>query len=331
MGFPIHLKNPNYERAKFQFNFCLMISDQEYDKNSTIYEILLKKIAKTFESLEIDAEYEFMKKNRSLIFQFIDKLHYSLVEKHQTISIFIDEKFLIFPNDKKPIDNFSFFFKFIDFSKAKNEILPHQVPVWIRYIEDNDLKYFENGVKRVIQEIDGVSYVKKIASRMKYDINFIIFVIYNLTISDCISMVDIFQFTNIYKATSLLKTYYSKTFCHEFMNFCKINVNLFNNRIRYKPLLETYMNQEEMNLLDSELFISNELNDQFLFSLYCELTNSANVTEFLSKVRTDGVIIYLFIAFGIIKKIIRRVHIYAYIKKENKDNKDEGSSEYYFY
>jgi hypothetical protein len=308
-----------------------MISEEEYDKNSTIYEILLKKIAKTFESLEIDAEYEFMKNNRNLIFQFIDKLYSSLIEKQQIISICLDENSLIFPNDKKPINNFSFFFKFIDFSKAKSEVLPFQVPVWIRYIDDEDLKYFENGIKSVIEEIDGVSYVKKIASRTKYEINFIIFVIYNLIISDCVSMVDIFQFTNIYKATALLKTYYRKNFCDEFINFCKINLNLFNNRMRYKTLLESYMDDVDINGFDSEYFLSNELNDQFLFSLFCELTNSADVTEFLSKVRADGVIIPLFIGYGVYKKIIRRVHIYGYIKKENKDNKDEGSSEYFLY
>ena len=53
MGFPIYLKNSNYERAKFQFNFCVLITEEEYEKNHIIYEFLLKKIGRLFETLEV--------------------------------------------------------------------------------------------------------------------------------------------------------------------------------------------------------------------------------------------------------------------------------------
>lgn len=53
LGFPIFLKNSKYERAKFQFNFCFLVSQEEYEKNNLIYEFLLKKIGRTFESFEV--------------------------------------------------------------------------------------------------------------------------------------------------------------------------------------------------------------------------------------------------------------------------------------
>jgi hypothetical protein len=53
MGFPIQLKNDAYERTKFQFNFCILIKEEEYNSNLYIYELLLKKIAKTFETIEV--------------------------------------------------------------------------------------------------------------------------------------------------------------------------------------------------------------------------------------------------------------------------------------
>ena len=53
MGFPIHLTDKSYERTKFEFSFCILIKDNEYKKNFMIYELLLKKIAKTFESMEV--------------------------------------------------------------------------------------------------------------------------------------------------------------------------------------------------------------------------------------------------------------------------------------
>ncbi len=53
LGFPISLTNSNYDRAKFQFNFCFLISNKEYEKNYILYEFLLKKIGRLFESFEV--------------------------------------------------------------------------------------------------------------------------------------------------------------------------------------------------------------------------------------------------------------------------------------
>lgn len=322
MGFPIHLKNPNYERAKFQFNFCLLISDSDYEKNFLIYELLLKKIAKTFESIEIDAKYEFIKNNRNIINTFFEKLYQSLIKKEQVISIYIDMKKISEEVEEDLVmDNFYFFFKFIDFSKAKEEVLPYQVPVWLKYIDEKDEMYFENSVKAIVEQIDGLSHVKKIAAKLEYDIHYVTYIIYNLYLSDCITLIDIFQYVNIYKATSNLKNFYNKSFLNEFQNFCNINLNLFNNRHKHKQILKVYLEEKgDDNCAD--------LNDMMLFSLYCELTNSTDVSEFLFKVKNCGINIPLFIAFGVYKKIIRRVHIYGYCKnRDNKDNLEQESTE----
>ncbi len=53
MGYPILMEHHTYNRMKFQFGFCILITDDEYNNNYVIYELLLKKIAKTFESLEV--------------------------------------------------------------------------------------------------------------------------------------------------------------------------------------------------------------------------------------------------------------------------------------
>jgi hypothetical protein len=69
-----------------------------------------------------------------------------------------------------------------------------------------------------------------------------------------------------------------------------------------------------------------ELNDSILFSLYCELTNCTDVSEFVFKIKNYGINISLFVAFGIYKKILRRVHMYAYCKnRENIEGSDLGT------
>lgn len=321
MGFPIHLKNPNYERAKFQFNFSLLISAEEYEKNFLIYELLLKKVAKTLEEIEIDAEYDFIKNNRVVINNFFDKLYEFLRDKQETIYINMDTQ-----EFSKSKINFYFYFKFIDFSKVKAEIYPHKVPIWIKFIDDQDMLYFEASVKMVLEQIDGISYVKKIASKLDFELSYVIYIFYNLYISDCITFVDIFQYMNIYKATSNLRQLYNQPIYEEFKNFCCINLNLFDNKLKHRNVLKVYSEEFSENKI---LECDNSLDDNTLYSLYCELTNSNDVSHFIFKIKNFKINILLFVAFGIWKKIIRRIHIYGICKnKDSRENNFEyGSTE----
>jgi hypothetical protein len=244
-----------------------------------------------------------MKNNKETIKNFINKLYESIWKNEEVIYINIDSNELV--------NRYSFFFKYIDFSKAKNEIMSHHVPVWLKLIDEKDYLYYETTVKSVIEEIDGLTHVKKIANKLEMDIKFVIFVLHNLALVNSITFVDIFQFTNIYRSTKNLKSIYQDDFVNEFINFCDINLNQFNNRAKYKPILEVY---NEDNITDDT-----KLNSSVLFSMYCELTNSQNISDFLLKVKHFGINIAMFIAFGVYKKIIRKVHIYAYIRSKEKD------------
>ena len=53
IGYPVLLEHKNYTRTNFQFNFTVIISANEYNKNYLIYEMLIKKIGKIFENLEV--------------------------------------------------------------------------------------------------------------------------------------------------------------------------------------------------------------------------------------------------------------------------------------
>jgi hypothetical protein len=53
IGYPVLLEHKNYLRTNFQFNFTIIISSSEYNKNYIIYEMLIKKIGKIFENLEV--------------------------------------------------------------------------------------------------------------------------------------------------------------------------------------------------------------------------------------------------------------------------------------
>ena len=246
-----------------------------------------------------------MKNNKHIIQKFLDSLYEDMTSGKEVITISVN----------LDLDNkLNFYFKYIDYTNYKTEILSYQVPIWLKNVDNNDVFYFENSVKAVLEEIDGISHIKKIANKLELDIKFVIYIMANLLLVNSITLVDIFQFTNIYKATNLLKSFYNyHGLLNEFNEFCEINFSMFNNKYKFKMLQDVYVDENE----------TGKLNNSVLFSLYCELTNSQNVSDFLEKIKHYGINIALFVAFGIYKKIIRRIHIYAYLR--NKEKEQENS------
>jgi hypothetical protein len=129
-------------------------------------------------------------------------------------------------------------------------------------------------------------------------------------------MVDIFQFTNIYRATPNLKLSHGKKLAENFKNFCEINYKLYNNESKLKDIADTYIDSNKDRI---------DIDDRNLFSLYCLLTTSQAVTDFISKIKAFDLNIPLFIAYGVYKRLIRRVHLYGYLKKKEKG--DQGLNE----
>ena len=91
LGYPIFLNNSNYDRNRFEFNFCLMIDEEEYEYNNYLYDCLIKKINTTFENLEIDYDFDFIKKNMDMVIKFIKHLFSDFKNNQFVINIHIDE------------------------------------------------------------------------------------------------------------------------------------------------------------------------------------------------------------------------------------------------
>ena len=92
LGFPIFLNNQIYERNRFEFNFCLLVDEEDYESNNYLYQCLIKKIDITFENLEIDYNFQFMKESLNMIKQFIDILYSEFASGKSIINIQIEEK-----------------------------------------------------------------------------------------------------------------------------------------------------------------------------------------------------------------------------------------------
>lgn len=299
LGYPIYLCNQSYDRVKFQFNFCILLSQKEYESHYYLYDLLLKKIGKTFESIEIEGEFDFIRNNRNIIESFMVKLFKSIKEGDELISIHFKEGI-----------EFHFLFKYSDFSQSKTQFDFYKVPIWIKQIDSKDIIYYDKIIKKIIEAIDGILTIHHIANKCELNIEFVKLIIHNLIIIKAISIVDLFQFNNIYRSTSKMRDVDKGELMREFSDFVQLNYK--KNENQHREIVDVY--SRSLDSIDKSL---QDINDVTLYSYYCELTNALDVKDFVNKINLKGMDVSLLIAFGIYKKIIRRVHIYCLMVKND--------------
>ena len=360
LGYPIFLNNSNYERNRFKFNFCLMIDEEEYEYNNYLYDCLIKKINITFENLEIDYDFNFIKKNMNMIIKFINHLFLDIKENKFIIDIHIDEEQLkeenklnqdiISENDddkseelilsKSKTDNIkitlnhssnnsfryshgstkeifnseykksysiktpkkqkvkkriNFSFRYIDFNNIKIKIENYFVPIWIKELDNEEIKKLDTINLKIINNINGINSVHKIAENVSDELDLVKYALSSLYIIRGITFIDIFQDSNIYKPTTELKNLKIDGLLEKFQKFCKMNKDDGQNEKNY----------------DNENYIE-YMDDKKLFSYYVLLANSKNVKNFRDKLKVIEFNINLFVGFGVYLGIIRRIHLYFY-------------------
>jgi len=154
------------------------------------------------------------KGNTPSIIEFVSQLYTSLINKEETFTIPVF----------KPLSLY-FIHKFIDYNKVLDNILNHEVPIWVKKINYDEIKNFEKSIIQVIKYIDGISYVTKIAINSKISLNYVKYIIYNLYLKNYIAFVDIFDCENIYRANKKLKEMFTSkiNLTQEFEEYCFVN------------------------------------------------------------------------------------------------------------
>jgi hypothetical protein len=187
----------------------------------------------------------------------------------------------------KKIINFSF--KYINFNNINIEIKNHFVPIWIKKIYKEEILKLDNISILIINKINGINSVENI-SKEPLSIDLVKYVLYSLYLTEQITFVDLFQHSNIYKPTINLKNIKIEGLFNKFKNFYILN-----------------------NINDD--ITNKNIDDHKLFSYYVLLSNSKNVKNFEDKAKDFEINLQLFIAFGVYLGIIRRIHLYFFIKK----------------
>ena len=176
----------------------------------------------------------------------------------------------------------------------------------------SELQYLDEKAIKVIQNINGISYIKKIAEETSLETEEVIFVCKNLFYIEMISFIDIFSFDNIYRANKQLLELSRIEVNSEFAHFYNIN---WNDEVR--SVTEVYSDKSEAS--------EEDLMGIDLFEAYVKLTNSVNVVDFLNEYDLNGVSVVLFIAFGVVKGYTRR--LFAYPSNLQKERQRAGGEQ----
>ena len=149
---------------------------------------------------------------------------------------------------------------------------------------------YDPNLSKLISQIDGVSYVKQIAKDTSLDIDIIKLCLQNLIFNKVITMIDIFQFSNIYITTNEI---------HNFMSSNK----------KQEECLKFVVKEEFVDKIDRIELIN----------LFICLTNKIPLKDFIleNSAKIAKINISKFIQYGLIHKLIRRVHYYPIQKKDN--------------
>lgn len=314
LGFPVYLTNKNYERIRFQFNVGMIIPGAAYANNFHSYDLLVKKIAKTFENIEVDNNFDFLLKNKEIVVGFLKKFYASLMGGETFIRINMKdiiesrkdsaenkESLILKASEKADIN---FIFKFINPSLKISALNDHDVPLWINEFPGCKLKYSEQRIKDIINQIDGVKTIKSISKITNYPIKYVKYIIYNLQYVKCIAVVDVFKYSNIYRSNNNLKNFIKDNLYEKF-----VNISLLNERPENKS---------------NKYYKKDSHSDKVIFSYYVALAKSKNVANFSANYNIDELNIKLFTAVGVHLNIIRRVHCYLYLESFPKKYKDES-------
>ncbi|EFA78815.1 NPR2 family protein [Heterostelium album PN500] len=191
LGYPVLLQDVKYHRNALLFNLA-MVFDKHTD--TTIYHNIIRKLGTILRTLETETEYLFNQskvRDQPDLLKILETLYIEL-NSYGESTITVDDANTInvklFNKPPEPI-----------------EILDHQVPVLIEEIDTSNASEWDLTLLQILPYIDGVNYVSRISKLTEIDINLVKSCIKHLVYYSIVKMVDIFQYSNIYNPTPLIR------------------------------------------------------------------------------------------------------------------------------
>eukprot|EP01027_Heterolobosea_sp_BB2_P017742 GEZU01025110.1.p1 GENE.GEZU01025110.1~~GEZU01025110.1.p1 ORF type:complete len:347 (+),score=66.30 GEZU01025110.1:73-1113(+) len=278
MGLPQCIEDPKYGRNALMFNFVFVFSAQQSDNqehHASNYEPVVRKLAFLVRSLEKESEFLFRPESKKQLKTILPQIFNDLNNTGECI----------IPVDSANTIHLKLFSKFVD----PPEVQAHQVPVRIRDLDELITEDWDLTLQQIVPYIDGVNYVKKIAVEADVSIELVKRCLQHLMFYECITMIDIFQYNNMYAVTENIRSVFQS---EHLQRSCVSYVT----RSGAVPL---------------------PFKD--IMALYCEMRPGVRLSQ-LFTTHYNSINHRALITFGLVKGFLRRVHEYPIFINESSPN-----------
>ncbi|KAG8763719.1 Nitrogen permease regulator 2 [Ceratobasidium sp. 423] len=188
LGFPVALRSEAYRRLWFRYNLCFVF-DREADLSC--YEPIVRKCGRVLMACEKETNFLSNSATSHRMHSIIEQLYGDLNSYSET-SIQVDE--------------YNFFeLRVFPFYPNPAPVHDWDVPVALIKIEKRMDENWDLTIARIVKFVDGVNHVKRICELADVDLELGRLAVQHLLFYQCIIMIDIFQYSNIYALTSSIE------------------------------------------------------------------------------------------------------------------------------
>jgi len=265
VGCPSCITSTNYSRNALLFNIAMVFKGPLHLR--IMYSNALSKLAFMLRHLEMTQNFLSSHQKDIVLPKLLKQVIDGLSSSDHECNVIIDDNNAI---------QLKLFAKFPD----PPEVPDHQVPVPITDLDRIVTSEWDLTLQQIIPFIDGTNYVKKIALIADVNIEYVRKALEHLLYYKLITMVDIFQYCNMYTTTSGI-------------------TRLAQNR------------QMQLSCIDCITIPGNPPpRFEMVFGLYCALKPGVTLNEFCedNNLKALNIDIRSFITFGVVNKFLRRLH-----------------------
>lgn len=297
LGYPVNIVGSDYERNSFTFNFVFIFDG---DSDTSMYETVISRTTKMFKALEEQSRFLSDKRNVKTIDNVIEQMYQDL-NSYSECQIPIDSA--------NTVD-----IKLFPIFEAPPNIYPWQVPIATVRLQTLVDETWDPTLERVIPFINGVNSVRRIADLAEANYELTKQAIRHLVYYECIIIIGITQFANIYAPAPDLISLATPAVYHEFCEFAyqTHHAERSSSLSSISGAQDSASTPHSASSADGPSVSSRYLGMGQVFQLYADFQNGKNLYSWYNE-HADllhNIDVRRFIIFGVVKQVIYRVYGY---------------------
>ncbi|XP_015597439.1 GATOR complex protein NPRL2 isoform X1 [Cephus cinctus] len=187
LGFPVRIDNKKYARNAFYFNLCFVC---DAEARTVHYEPVVKKMSEFLIALEIENCFLSASGDKTRLAQMLQHVMLDL-NMHKMCTL--------------TEGTMTSHLKVVRQAPEPKPILDHQVPIFLEGREAFQSDQWDLTTQQVLPYIDGFNHVARIAAEADVENNLVKSCVQNLVYYGVVTLIPIFQYSNVYATTPKLK------------------------------------------------------------------------------------------------------------------------------